>query len=365
MKRITALFMGLLFSIGIQAQITITEADFAGIGAHLYLAQDTLPDTTLLGGAAGGSQTWDFSAMQNHAPLHYHFTDPQTTAFAPYFTDANLAIDVVGSGFTMFMDVSSSQIEALGQAGDFFGTGTPIAVRMDPGQKLLEFPKTYQTTFMDTSAITVTMYLGQNIGGVQIDSIRFRSVSQKVSEVDAWGSMTTPEGTFDVIRQNNITHVIDSTWGYIDPGFGIPGSWQFFEDTTYTEYSYTWYANGLGLFLVEASYDPHTNWLSSIQWLQTTLTSAEDYDTELVQETPVTFVVYPNPASNYVNISSSTTLEKCHISIYDISGRLIKHYLSENNNHIMLDVSQLPTGVYILKIDTKNQSTQHRKLIIE
>lgn len=365
MKKITALFMGLLIGIGIQAQITITEADFAGIGTNLYIAQDTLPDTTLLGGVAGSSQTWDFSAMQNNVTLHYHFSDPQTTAFAAEFTDANLAIDVVGSGFTMFMDVSSSQIEALGQAGDFFGTGTPIAVRLDPSDKLLVFPKTYQTTFMDTSALSITMYFGQNIGGAQIDSIRFLSVNHKVSEVDAWGSMTTPEGTFDVIRQNNITTYIDSTWGYIDPGFGVPGFWQFFEDTTYTEYSYTWYANGLGLFLVEASYDPLTNWLSSIQWLQTTLTSTEEYETELVEKTPVTFEIYPNPASNYVNISSNTALDKCHISIYDITGRLLKHSLFENNNHIVLDVSQLPTGVYILKMDAETQSTQHRKLIIE
>lgn len=73
-----------------------------------------------------------------------------------------------------------------------------------------------------------------------------------------------------------------------------------------------------------------------------------------------TFKIYPNPATDgFVNIEANTNGQKT-IDMYDINGRRVLSAELENNR---LDVSQLSTGVYILKISTSNQSST-QKLII-
>ncbi|PZU90631.1 MAG: hypothetical protein DI529_02580 [Chryseobacterium sp.] len=64
-------------------------------------------------------------------------------------------------------------------------------------------------------------------------------------------------------------------------------------------------------------------------------------------ETAKYFNIYPNPTSDYLNIvSSKYDIQKVHI--YDLSG---KQMLSETKSKI--DVSKLPSGVYMLIIKTQ------------
>ncbi len=70
--------------------------------------------------------------------------------------------------------------------------------------------------------------------------------------------------------------------------------------------------------------------------------------------------LYPNPASNTINISD-LPLEKCDdVRIYDVSGRLLKHY----NNDNILDVSSLSNGLYILKVMTNDGDVYMGKFLI-
>jgi len=60
--------------------------------------------------------------------------------------------------------------------------------------------------------------------------------------------------------------------------------------------------------------------------------------------------VYPNPATDHVIVECAGTVMEM-VMLYDLKGRLIN---SENvqNNHIELSVSDLQSGVYILKVKT-------------
>jgi len=67
-----------------------------------------------------------------------------------------------------------------------------------------------------------------------------------------------------------------------------------------------------------------------------------------------TFVVYPNPVNNIVNISlTSRTLdfEISKIDITDINGRIVKQIDGDVRE---INVSDLTSGVYFLNIDTEN-----------
>lgn len=70
-----------------------------------------------------------------------------------------------------------------------------------------------------------------------------------------------------------------------------------------------------------------------------------------------TVKLYPNPASDRLFIKSTEQIEK--VSIYNMSGQLIKQYDVLNNR---INVSELPVGLYMIKIKT-DQSMIHKNLI--
>ena len=61
--------------------------------------------------------------------------------------------------------------------------------------------------------------------------------------------------------------------------------------------------------------------------------------------------IYPNPANNYVNVNATLNLQ--NIEIYSIDGQLLISEIVDTNN-VKIDVSNLPSGTYILR--AANQS---------
>lgn len=94
-------------------------------------------------------------------------------------------------------------------------------------------------------------------------------------------------------------------------------------------------------------------------------------DFSIVNNTPMSVTdhqidglkLYPNPASNNNNlyITSTSGADKS-IEIYDMLGKLIQNNKADNNNPI--DLSNLNTGVYLVKI-TEEGKTATQKLIIK
>ncbi|WP_034062603.1 T9SS type A sorting domain-containing protein [Lacinutrix jangbogonensis] len=73
------------------------------------------------------------------------------------------------------------------------------------------------------------------------------------------------------------------------------------------------------------------------------------------------FSIYPNPASNgFVNITT-TSNEAINVTVFDILG---KQVISQTINNNRLDVSNLNTGVYILKLN-QNGAITTKKLVIK
>jgi hypothetical protein len=61
------------------------------------------------------------------------------------------------------------------------------------------------------------------------------------------------------------------------------------------------------------------------------------------------FAVYPNPATDVINISNVNGLEITKSTITDINGRIVKEMNSSVNN---INVGDLTTGVYFLNVTT-------------
>ncbi len=73
--------------------------------------------------------------------------------------------------------------------------------------------------------------------------------------------------------------------------------------------------------------------------------------------------MYPNPASEFVNIEVKNS-SQTKIEIYNIEGKLIlKHNWEANSNSIQLQLNEIKSGIYFLKIN-KGKNSATKKLIV-
>jgi hypothetical protein len=71
------------------------------------------------------------------------------------------------------------------------------------------------------------------------------------------------------------------------------------------------------------------------------------------------FSVYPNPASDLIYFENNSSASNYTITIFDSFGRII---LENNSNPTSLDISQLPSGLYVARI-RNNQGELFKKVI--
>ena len=77
------------------------------------------------------------------------------------------------------------------------------------------------------------------------------------------------------------------------------------------------------------------------------------------------FVIYPNPANNYVNVNNSNRDFPVGLKIIDELGNIVKiyHFYKINDINSMIDISDIPNGFYSVIIDY-GKYYQTEKLII-
>lgn len=69
--------------------------------------------------------------------------------------------------------------------------------------------------------------------------------------------------------------------------------------------------------------------------------------------------VYPNPTNNYITIDGISSEELKTITVIDVNGKKVSAVL--NNNQI--DISGLPSGIYMLRIVTNEGTVLNEKIV--
>ena len=70
--------------------------------------------------------------------------------------------------------------------------------------------------------------------------------------------------------------------------------------------------------------------------------------------------IFPNPTSSFLSIQSNNLISP--ISIYDITGKLVLQNRG-NSNEIILDISNLNSGLYFIKSSSQNSSIRKRFIV--
>lgn len=345
---ITLFCFGIL---GASAQITITTADVATASKIIYQETDTLP-AILVGSPAATSQTWNMSALKTGTKDTLSFLNANWVPNATFPT-ANLVMKQGYQNNYSYLTNSSTGLFTVGNTANVdFGSGTPAPVVQinSPAEELMIFPATYNSSFTNNYIQTTPpFYINTNFGGYQVDSARGKSEVQKTLIIDAWGSLTTPLGTFNVIRskETKVTH--DTLDGLIQ----LFGSWYNgavkSADSTVT---YTWWANGVGFPLVTATMDS-TGAVKSVQWLVVLPVTGIN---EVLSSANVT--VFPNPAENELNITIDGSKTES-VQLFDITGRLMNTYAVENN-YVLINTTAFANGIYTYSIIGKENVILNR-----
>lgn len=72
---------------------------------------------------------------------------------------------------------------------------------------------------------------------------------------------------------------------------------------------------------------------------------------------PSAYAVYPNPASTVITVSNKANVGITSISLSDLNGRVVKQNTIDNVATTQVNIADLATGVYMMKINSKEGST--------
>jgi len=348
MKKSTLLLSGaILFSIlqnnALKAQITVTQSDMPIIGSKAIMAVDT--SGTLLP-QGKGSQTWNYSTLQNTQMNGYLFVDPSTTSYYPFFHSSNLADSLVyANGYTYFQSTPSA-FKALGYGEVLMGIAGGITLH--PALTQITFPATLGTTDGGVSrADTAIAY-----NSPPIDSGRIIINIHYADTIDAYGSMTTPFGTQNVIRQKHYDITVDSLFIH------SPLGWSLYQTTTTKDYVYRWYTNGLSYYFATMQMNQANTRDSVVQWFDGTNLGID----KISNSTYTT--VYPNPCQTQITFNCSAPQAK-QVSVFDVTGRELS-VQEIKNGMLIMNTTAFSTGMYFYRVsDISGNVLDRGKFIVQ
>src|SRR5690606_20290315 len=74
------------------------------------------------------------------------------------------------------------------------------------------------------------------------------------------------------------------------------------------------------------------------------------------------FNIFPNPATNVVNITNNENRLVNQVAVYDVTGKLVKTQSFNEQTEIQLNIENLASGTYMLHLQT-NEGTAVKKLV--
>jgi hypothetical protein len=345
MKKILLLTTLFTTSILCYSQITITENNVIDVSDVLEQGIDT--SGTFIHPSSGINMEWNFSSLNEHLSDVLALGAAQWFSGYSDFPNANIAT-VDTDGNELFIRKNSDGLDFLGAYGDLFDTGSNESIIFNPQNRVISFPSTMGTNFTNSFSFSVVNYSIPNTDSVLIDI-----TTDQDSEIDGWGELTTPFGTFEVIRQ--VVEEVQTT----NIEAYLFGTVIFSDESKDTAYTARYWSNdpSTGFPLVEYNYDMMSNTISEeITWLKS------EPVTSLDEITANSFSLYPNPAVDETTLSGVDKGQK--VVIYDVLGNV----LLKNDIHgdlETIDLSNLKRGTYFVQINSMNGEILTRTKLVK
>jgi hypothetical protein len=346
-------------SVNALAQITVTESDIISVGDIVYQAVDSMPSNSIAVGNSGANQTWDFSSLQNMELDIIEVISPVGTPYENIHPEANMCVEIDNE--LMYLDKSSTGLEMVGY-GDIPLNMLMIPLPLVYGLSQQSGPNTNMQVFPNFGIPdSLAPFISLNPAYDQLDSIKINAVITSEFNVDAWGNVTIPLGSFDALRLKVEETTITDYYAYCSSSLGLGGGWysvpaQIAPSETEIANRYQWWSNdpSVKFMLAELEMDSLSNNVEFVTFLTETQTSVV---TDLLSNS---ISVFPNPTSDKIIVN--TDLKNCNYELVDVKGKVIT---SDNFNYSTeIDLSKNAKGIYFLKLKSQNEIIT-KKIIIE
>jgi len=343
-----------------RSQITLSVADFATGGDTVRLSQTQNSNLDFI--ATGPNYNWDFSSLNATSQSVKSYTPIGFGSFlilatygpfagsysATYFNlTTELPIDQLSaflpieiSDLSQYTKRSNSGITSIGYSINVQGQGVPF--KSDTIETRYNLP----LTFGDVHDSRGYTFVDLNPAA----DIKYIQHRQRHTEVDGWGTVTTPLGTFPAVRVRHDINEIDSIYQTF---FGT-GSWIGTPPIDRTEYE--WWTNGKKEFLLKVvvtNFNGNQN-ISSIEYQEQYLGLDAGIDEQSTQ-----LMLYPNPAEDLCFFESTLAVEE--VVFYNQLGEIALQASFNGVQSAYIDIQHLNQGVYLCHLHTKN-GTIVRKL---
>ncbi|MDD4148805.1 MAG: T9SS type A sorting domain-containing protein [Bacteroidales bacterium] len=353
MKTFFLLAIGIMLSILSFSQITIEEADLMMPSdtflIHVDLNPTISPDLT-----PGANLTWDFTGLQNDESNYACYAPSNDLDFIDEFPQAEFytygpgyiyagpggGAPLENWGYMMFF-TNPDGLFAEGFYSDY-GMGYRSTFNT-PAELLMFTPANYLDEETNNSYWEVVV--NENVETpINVDSLYRRDVDKNLF-ADAWGTLTTDFGTYDVLRIHETGISVDSVFGY--DGTITYFSMEYTRDTINNYYFWTKELRN-PLMTLHCDYDGN---IERIDYLMGAIYAQNNFETINKQSK-----IYPNPAKDFIVFENFTN----NIKIYNSLGQVVRTI--KNPNPLQkVSISDLPKGLYFVK-DNNNKA---EKLIIE
>lgn len=318
------------------AQPTLSAATNNPVVGDLFIGHhaDTAGPTM---GIPGAGVTWNFTALIETSRDTTSYVSCPATPYCDSFSGSTV---VMKNGDTyQYCVTSPGKFTILGAFAD------GALLKFDNTKDVLRFPMTYGTIQIDTVVTAMPPSGGAGIVMKHIDS----------TTADGYGTLKLPSGTYpNVLRLHIVTHNVVTIE---------------FPDTVLTmesrEEGYEWYMPGFHSPLLTMSYDSTGgNHLTDIIYYTKPAPAA----TAIAEvETVKKLNVYPNPASDAVNIQFDVESPgPTAITLKDLAGRTVastEQYMSSGNYVLDYKLPAVPDGLYVLSVQYSGGMLTNRLII--
>jgi len=321
-----------LASFSLTAQPVITYSGNAPlIGESYHYAGDLASYDP---GPEGPNQTWDFSNITSTFTSSPRAVSPGSTPYAGEFTEATIAFaQTEANDSFIFSQISTSEFLNVG-IGDQPEGGNELIIHYTDAVKLLKYPFSFSESYTDNYYASYSMMEGMTT----------HTHGTAIVTADAWGSVTTPTGTYNTLRIKRERTFTDSVW--------VSGI--FISATTRTQTDYEWYTS-----------TSHTPVVSiSVTGDGTTATYRTDYisGVEEQQLPDVQVSIYPNPVTDHITIQAEKKI--INIRLISANGRLLNEIpLTTPDYQQSVDFNKYPKGIYFVELRFDKGATVTQKII--
>lgn len=287
----------------------------------------------------GADHDWDFSDLEMMAQDTSHWVPDDETDPVYFFlwlmSDiAETGLANVANDFISIEEVYNfywSDDEYFGFSG-FAGkiSDIPFPIWFSDPEMIVEFPGNYG---QNTSSAVGFDFDIPDLGG-------WSEWRERSNEIDGWGNITTPAGTYDVLRLYSEILITD-TFSY--DFFTIP--------IQYTTKEYRWIAKEEGVPVLQINMQSilGIETVTSVSYKSATLTAISDADA------PNTSAIHiSGPAQDVLQaVVDIQTAGNYTFTLHDLQGRTLMEssaYIPQGQYQYQQSVAQYAAGTYVLQV---------------